>query len=171
MCNIAKCLWKGKQDLYSSMTEGNHAGVCSCFETSLAAPLSSNVTNDTDSVLSPSMVIFTTFTIFLIKRRKNRNPVYVFLGCGWLKHHPKETREGWPLLTIETEANGDSRTQGSLGPSLVGSCRYKICLSCLGCSSRTCTKYFFPLRTLFNFICLHRPVSWTGSRAGSPVLF
>jgi hypothetical protein len=29
----------------------------------------------------------------------------------------------------------------------------------------------FPLRTLFNFICPHRPASWAGSRAGSPVSY
>jgi hypothetical protein len=28
---------------------------------------------------------------------------------------------------------------------------------------------FFSHRTLFQFICPHRSVSWTGSRAGSPV--
>ncbi len=28
---------------------------------------------------------------------------------------------------------------------------------------------FFPRRTLFQFICLHRPPSWAGSHAGSPV--
>jgi hypothetical protein len=41
----------------------------------------------------------------------------------------KETREGWHLLTVETEANGDSWTTNELCPSLVGSlglsCRYK----------------------------------------------
>ncbi len=30
-------------------------------------------------------------------------------------------------------------------------------------------KNFFPHRTLFQFICPHRPVSWADSRAGSPV--
>jgi len=38
-----------------------------------------------------------------------------------------------------------------------------------GCSSRPSTKYFFPGRTLFIFLCPHRPASWAGSRAGSPV--
>ncbi len=40
----------------------------------------------------------------------------------------RETREGWTLLTVETEANGDSRNTFVRGPSLVGSfgssCRY-----------------------------------------------
>jgi hypothetical protein len=30
-------------------------------------------------------------------------------------------REGWPLRTVETEANGDSRSTYEWGPSLVGS--------------------------------------------------
>ncbi len=44
--------------------------------------------------------------------------------------------------------------------------------------SRPSTKYFIPFRTQFQFLCLHRPASWAGSRAGSlgpagaiPVLF
>ncbi len=53
----------------------------------------------------------------------------------------------WPLLTVETEANGDSRSTNERCPFLVGSlgssCRYKRFSSCLGCSSRPSTKYFF----------------------------
>jgi hypothetical protein len=49
----------------------------------------------------------------------------------------------------------------------------KSLLSCLGCSGQPCTKYFFPHRTLFRFMCPHRPatwaVHWAGSRAGPPV--
>ncbi len=34
----------------------------------------------------------------------------------------RETREGWPLLTVETEENGDLKSSKSeSGPSLVGS--------------------------------------------------
>ncbi len=59
----------------------------------------------------------------------------------------RDTREGWPLLTVETEANGDSTSTYERGPFLVGSlgwlCQYKRFLSCLGCSSRPSTKYFF----------------------------
>jgi len=60
---------------------------------------------------------------------------------------PRETREGWPLLTCETEVNGDSKRANEMDPSLVGllglSCRYKRFLFCLGCFSRSSTKYFF----------------------------
>ncbi len=33
----------------------------------------------------------------------------------------RETREGWPLLTVETEVNGDSKSTNERVPSLVGS--------------------------------------------------
>jgi hypothetical protein len=56
------------------------------------------------------------------------------------------TREGWPLLTVGTEVNGDSKSTNVRGPSLGGSlgsfCRYKILLSCLGYSGLPSTKYF-----------------------------
>ena len=42
---------------------------------------------------------------------------------------PRETREGWPLLPVETEVNGDSKSTNESGPFLVDSlglpCRYK----------------------------------------------
>ncbi len=66
----------------------------------------------------------------------------------------RETGEGRPLLTVEIEVNGDSKSTNERGLSLVGSsglsCRYKRFLSCLGCSSRPRTIYFFPHRTLFH---------------------
>jgi hypothetical protein len=46
-----------------------------------------------------------------------------------------KTREGWPLLTVETEVDGDSKSTNERGSSLVGSldssCRYKRFLFCL----------------------------------------
>ncbi len=126
---------------------------------------------------------FTTFFIhFSWKRGKTyRNPVYVFLGqkaaCLFVadvvdsKAIPRETREGWPLLTVETEAIGDFN-EYKKGPSLVGSlgssCRYKICLSCIGCSGPV-QNTFFPRHTLFHFISPHCPKSWACRRAGWPV--
>ncbi len=65
----------------------------------------------------------------------------------------RETREWWPLLAYETEANGDSWSTYERGPSLAGSS---------GC---------FPHRKLFQFICPHRPASWAGTTAGSPVSY
>jgi hypothetical protein len=69
----------------------------------------------------------------------------------------RETREGWPQLTVGTEANGDSRSTNDRDPSFwlvrwAHLCRYNRFLSSLGCSSRASTKYFFPHRTLFQFI-------------------
>ncbi len=59
----------------------------------------------------------------------------------------RETVEGWPLLTVETEANGDLWSKNERSPSLVGSLgslyRYWRFLSCLGCYSQPSTKYFF----------------------------
>ncbi len=74
---------------------------------------------------------------------------------------PRESREGWPLLTVETEVNGESKSTNERGPSLVGLVvpMQEIWFS-LGCSSRPSTKYIFPH---------HRTTSWAGSRAGSPL--
>ncbi len=68
---------------------------------------------------------------------------------------------------------GTQRVQLKQGPSLIGSlglsCRYKRLVFSFSCSSRPSTKYFFPQRTLFQFLCPLRPASWAGSRAESPV--
>ncbi len=68
---------------------------------------------------------------------------------------------------------GDSKSTNARGPSLVGSLglsgQYWRFLSGLSGSSRPSTKYFFPRRTLFLFICPDCPASWAGGRARSPV--
>ncbi len=69
------------------------------------------------------------------------------------------TREGWPLLTVETKENGDSKSTDERGPSLVG------LLGLLRWTRDFCPSVPFPLRSLFQFICPHRP----DSHAGSPV--
>jgi hypothetical protein len=67
---------------------------------------------------------------------------------------PRETREGWPLLTVETEVDENSKGTNERGTFMVGSlglsCRYKKFLLRLGCTSRPSTKYFFPHYTHFN---------------------
>jgi hypothetical protein len=71
--------------------------------------------------------------------------------CKNAKKNPfvpcRETRKEWPLLTVEAEVNGDSKSTNERGLSLVGSiglsCWYKRFLFCLGCPSRPGTKYFF----------------------------
>jgi hypothetical protein len=59
----------------------------------------------------------------------------------------RETREEWPLLTVENKVNGDSKRTNERGPFLVGSlglsCRYKRFLFCLDCSSRPQYKILF----------------------------
>jgi hypothetical protein len=83
----------------------------------------------------------------------------------------RDTREGWPHPTDETEAKGDSRSTNERDPSLIGS---------LGSSGQYNSFLYLPLllvnqvqnifsrRTLFHFICPHRLASWAGSRAESP---
>ncbi len=79
----------------------------------------------------------------------------------------RENREGWPLLNVETEVNGDSKRTNDRVLSLVGlldsSCRYNRFLSCLGCPSHPSTKYYFPHRTLFHFSNLGRQACWVAS--------
>ncbi len=90
-----------------------------------------------------------------------------------------ETREWWPLLTVETDLNGDSKSANERGPSLV---RVFFALASLVCPVQFIknavaflsikkkigknTIYFFPCHTLFQLICSG---SWEGSRAESPV--
>jgi hypothetical protein len=75
------------------------------------------------------------------------------LAERWVKS--RDTIDGWPLLTAETEVNGDSKGTNERGPTLVGSlglsCRYKIFLFSLDCSSCPSTN-IFPQPTLFQFL-------------------
>ncbi len=59
----------------------------------------------------------------------------------------RETREGWPLLTFETELNGDSKSTNERGPSLVG---WFIGLV---------TEYIF-LQEMKQGLCIY-PLSWS----------
>ncbi len=97
-------------------------------------------------------------------------------GDGWLVGWlcpTRDTREGWPLPTVETEANGDSKRTNEKGPSLIDSlglsCRCKRFCSALAALVGPEQNIRFPHRTLCQFLCPHRPESWAGSRAGSPV--
>ncbi len=73
----------------------------------------------------------------------------------------RDHRKRWLLPTVETEVNGsvDSKSTNERDYSLVGSlglsCRYNWFMFCLGCSSWPSTKYLFPHRTLFQFLCPH----------------
>jgi hypothetical protein len=87
----------------------------------------------------------TSNTLLQRTRRKNMMRVYLLLVCllpllmcqanaaprswsessSWREEShfngkTIQTRQGWPLLTVETEANGDSRSTYKRDPSLVG---------------------------------------------------
>jgi hypothetical protein len=78
----------------------------------------------------------------------------------------RETREGWPLLTVER-----TNEKGFFLGWLVGLVVLvqEIFCSALAALVGPVQNIFFPHLTLFQFLCLHRPASWAGSRAGSPV--
>jgi hypothetical protein len=67
----------------------------------------------------------------------------------------RETREGWTLLSVETEPNRDSRSTYERSPSVVGLlvslCQYNRFLSCPGCSIGP-EQFFSSPRALFQFI-------------------
>ncbi len=125
---------------------------------------------------SPSIALFFYFPIcsetsFLqwepcLKHKKYRRALFTV--------QLRDTREGWPLLAVETQASGDSRNTYERGPFLGWFVRLIVpiqdfCPPCLGCSNWLSTEYFFPHCTLFHCICPHRPASWAVSRAASPV--
>jgi hypothetical protein len=91
---------------------------------------------------------------------------------GWAIVATREAREVWPLLTGETGEIGTQRVQGKgsfvgwlaglvvpvetfILPWMLWSTQYKI--------------FFFPHRTLFQFMCPHRPAAWAGNLPGPPV--
>ncbi len=71
-----------------------------------------------------------------------------------------------PMLTVETEVNGDSKSTNERGPSLAGSlrmsCRYKRFLFCLVGSVQN---MFFPTAHYFNIFV---PISQQGGQAAVP---
>jgi hypothetical protein len=63
---------------------------------------------------------------------------------------PRETREGWPLQTVETEVNGGSKRTNEKGPSwLVRACRASTRDFCSVLAART--KVVFPHHSLFHY--------------------
>jgi hypothetical protein len=87
---------------------------------------------------------------------------------------PRETGEGWPLLNVETVANGDSWSTNDKGSFLGGFVGLEpvqeiFILPWLLWSAQY--KYFFPHCILFHFTFPHCPETWAGSRAGPPVTY
>jgi hypothetical protein len=73
-------------------------------------------------------------------------------------------REGWPLLTVETEANGDSKSTNEQGLPWLVRCAHRagtrdFCPA-LAALVAPVQKVFFLTRTLFQFICPHRTAIW-----------
>ncbi len=79
----------------------------------------------------------------------------------------KETRVGWPLLTVEAEVKGIQRVQmKEVLPWLL--CWALHAGPALAALDGPVQNIFSPL-TLFQFLCPDRPASRAGSRAGSPI--
>jgi hypothetical protein len=82
----------------------------------------------------------------------------------------RDYREGWPLITVETEANRDSKSTNVRCPSFLGwFIELFFFWPAMAALVDPVKIIFFPYRTFFQFICPHRPASWPGSRVGSPV--
>jgi hypothetical protein len=86
----------------------------------------------------------------------------------------RETREGWPLLTVETEVNWDSKSTNERGPSLIGSLglsyRYKRLYPGLAALVSQVQNNFFLTVHNFNLCAPPSPSNLGGgSRAGPPV--
>ncbi len=83
---------------------------------------------------------------------------YLFPVCGIVSLECRETGVGWPLLTVETELNGDSKSTNKRGPSLIGWAVLPVqeILFCLGSLVSTVQNIFFHL-ALFQCLCPHSP--------------
>jgi hypothetical protein len=118
--------------------------------------------------------------MWLFDKQNALFPTYSFFNNLWWKMLPENTctckvihkfvdfmdfmqvpAEGWPLLTVETQMNGDSKSTNKRCPSLVGSlglpCRYKRFLFFLGCSSRHTTTYIFSSPNIMSIILSPSP--------------
>ena len=82
----------------------------------------------------------------------------------------RETIDGWPMLTVETELNGDSKCTNERRPPLVG-CRAGTRDFCSALAALICPvqNICFLTAHFFNSFVPIAPASWAGSRAGPPV--
>ncbi len=78
------------------------------------------------------------------------------------------TREGWPLLTVETEVNGDSKGTNQRGPSSGWFFGLVVAVQEIFVQPWL-YKIFFSSPYTFSIPCPNRPASWAGSRDGSHV--
>jgi hypothetical protein len=106
--------------------------------------------------------IFHSFNIFTHPSPLSPHPYpHRILFCS------RETREWWPLLTVENEVNVDSKSalKGALPWLVYWACRagtidFCSALAALGGQVQN---------LLFHSLCPQRRTSWAGSRAGSPI--
>jgi hypothetical protein len=80
-----------------------------------------------------------------------------------LIHFIQRDQRGMAPANCESEVNGD--LVGWLGSSF----RYKRLYPALASVVSPEQTIYFPHRTLFQFMCPHRPAAWAGSRAVPPV--
>ncbi len=79
----------------------------------------------------------------------------------------RETRVGWPPLTVATEVNGDSKsTKKGVLPWLVCGVERNFC-SALAATVGPEQNIFFPYT--ISILYHYRPASWAKRRIGSPV--
>jgi hypothetical protein len=108
-----------------------------------------------------------------ILRRPSSSRVAVLwrLLPSWLSRYmyteaPERLERGGGLLTVETEANGDSK---STNERVLRAGTSGFCPALAALVGPVQNLFFSLYTTVFRFICPHRLVSWAGSRAGSPV--
>ncbi len=134
-----RCFWKPRGEEVWSNSE--------CWRFSSKTPVNTNFLRARSTVtVYPDHVIGHLARSKLWALRRYSINWFLILYFFWIQ--TRETREGWPLLTVETEVNGDSKSTNQKEPSLIGlglSCRYKRFLFSLGC-----LKYFFLAVHFFN---------------------
>jgi hypothetical protein len=79
----------------------------------------------------------------------------------------RETRKGWPMLTVETEVNGDSKSTNERGPSLVGS--FNFCSALAALVGPVQNILFLAIHYFNSFFPIAQQAGQAVSRAGSPV--
>jgi hypothetical protein len=102
------------------------------------------------------------------KRKSIGSILSVVLLGGW----PERLERGDPCWLLKQRWMGTQRVQ----MKVVHPCWFAVFragtrdfCSALAASVGPVQNILFLTRTLFQFLCLHRPARWAGSRAGSPV--
>jgi hypothetical protein len=119
--------------------------------------------------------------ILLFSSKFSNQKIECSMVCLAHVHRPlwfidaNQTRDGWHLLTVKTVQMGTLGVHMTGVLPLFGSlgslCRYSTVDFCSALAALVSPVkiYYVPHRTLFHFIGPHRPATWAGRRAGSPV--